>query len=262
VSPLWREHLLVGLAPERLSALRVGTKLRPGIVERHEQALPAASAVQWDATFTALEILLEQPAWRGLDLTVILSSQYVHYAVIPAGKGLANSEQNDLAHLIFRNTFGDLSHDWELRVSPAGNQPTLASGVPHAFLKGLRDACDGRGRLRSIQPALMTLFNKARSAFAYGKGTLALVEAGRISLAALDAGQWQTIVSRAAPSHALIRLLEEESELHGRNPGGVLWLCDMTGEAQLPAGSEWQLQSLKPPGNAANGGALVDWGLQ
>lgn len=263
MSPLWRDRLIVGLAPERLAVLRVGPRLRPGVGERHVQSLPAASAGQWDAPLAALEILLDEPAWHARDLTVVLSSHYARYAAIPEARGLTLKEKNDFAHLIFHNLFGDMSHDWELRVSPAGDLPTLASGVPHAFLKALRDACEGRGRLRSIQPGLMTVFNRVRPDIESQAGTLALVETGRVSLATIENGSWQAIASRACAGNGLDRLLDDECELRGRRPGGVLWLCDLTGVARLAPDSPWRLQRLKPPGCTVNGvKSLADWGVE
>lgn len=263
MSLLSPERLIIGLAPERLSALRVEGYWRPRIGERYERALPATPGERWEAPLAALEVLLDQPDWAARDLTVILSNHYVYYAVLPASQGLAASEQNDLAHLVFRNLFGELSHDWDLRVSHAGDLPTLASAVPQAFLKALYDICEGRGRLRSIQPAWMAVFNGVRQQLEGDNGILALVEAGRIGLATLEQGQWRSIVSRAGPGSMLPQFLADESERYGRRPGEALWLCDLTGEAQAPSGAAWHLQPLTLPGAVAKGTSrLADWGFQ
>lgn len=263
MSLLSRDHVVVGLAPAELSALRLGGRLRPRVHERHATTLQAANGAQWDTLMAALETLLDQPAWAARNLTCILSSHYVHYAVIPGGKGLSEAELNELARLVFRNIFGDLSKEWEVRVSPSGDPSTLASATPHAFLKALREICYGRGRLRSIQPALMAVFNRARRTIEKNTGILALVEAGRITLVSIENGQWQSVVSRAARSSALNQLLIEQSERDGRRPGGTLWLCDLTREVQLPADSPWRVQRLRPNPVAANGvQRLADWGVQ
>ena len=263
MSLLSRDHLVIGLAPDKLSALRLGSWLRLRVRERHSVALQAANGAQWDTLMAALETLLDQPAWTARDLTFVLSSHYVHYAVIPGGKGLAAAELNELARLVFRNVYGDLSNDWEIRVSPSGEQSTLASAVPHVFLKALHDIGDGRGHLRSIQPALMAVFNRARGLIEQKSAMLALVENGRISLASIGNGQWQSVVSRAARSSALTQLLTDARELHGGAPGGALWLCDLTGEVHLPADSPWRVQRLQPhPAAASNSQSLADWGVQ
>ena len=263
MSLLSSKRLIIGLAPERLSALRVEGHLRPCIVERYELMLPATNGRSWEEPLAALEVLLDQPDWAARDLTVILSSHYVHYAVLPASHGLRTTEQNDLAHLVFRKLFGELSHDWELRVSHAGDLPTLASAVPQSFLKSLYDICDGRGRLRSIQPAWMAVFNGVRQQLEGDSGILALVESDRISLATIENGEWRAIVSRAGPASILPQFLADESELYGRSPSEALWLCDLTGEAQLPSGASCRLQHLLLPGTTDKGSAsLADWGFQ
>lgn len=261
MSLLLRDRLIIGLAPERLTALRVSGRVRPKIRDRYVQLLQTTQRSHWDAAIAALEILLEQPNWAACNLTIILSSHFVQYLVLPKGDGLTSKEQNDLAQLVFRNTFGELSHEWELRTSPSRKQQSLASGVPKKFLEALHDACEGRGYLRSIQPGLMPIFNLLRPQIKNDVGTLVLVEPGRISLAAIKNGQWESIVSRAVQGSGLFQLLEEERFLQGSRPGGLLWLCDLSGDVRIPVDSPWQTQPLKPAhANPESIPSLADWG--
>jgi hypothetical protein len=263
VSLLSRDQLIIGLSPNKLTALRLGGRLRQRVHERHAAELQSTHGAQWDPLMTALENLLDQPVWVGRDLTFVLSNHYVRYAVIPGGKGLSIPEQNELARLVFRNIYGDLSSDWEIRISPSSEQSTLASAVPRSFLKTLHDICDGRGRLRSIQPLLMAVFNRARGLIKQKTVMLVVVESGRISLAGITDDRWQSFSSRAAGSDALITLLADECELQGRAPSGALWLCDLTREVQLPVDAPWHVQRLWPHPDAANSSQnLADWGVQ
>lgn len=265
MSPLSRERLVIGLAPEGLSALRLGGIVRPQPRERVVVPLQAVGPTQWDLAVDALEILLDTPGWGGHDVTIILSGHYVHYAVLPQGSNLAIQEQQDLARVLFQNTYGALSRDWEIRASPASDQPTLASGVPQALLKSVRAICEGRARLRSIQPALMAIFNRTRNAIGANTGTLAVVESGRTTLATLAEGRWQSIASRASAGNALPQLLDEENELHGGNRGGMLWLADLTGEARVPSDSSWRAKHLTNQrlNKAADEAAtLAEWGFE
>lgn len=246
MSLLLRDRLIIGLAPTRLTALRITGRWRPKIHARYEQALLAGEQSHWDEVIAALEILLEQPDWGACQVNVVLSSHFVQYLVIPRGEGLSAESQNDLAQLIFRNIFGELSHEWELRTSPSAHQSTLASGVPMQFLTALHEACEGRAILRSIQPGLMPIYNALRPQIVNGSGTLAVVESGRISLALINSGQWESIVSRAGEASALFQFLAEARFLQGRHPGGPLWLCDLTGTVKIPADSPWQILPLKP----------------
>lgn len=261
MSLLLRDRLFVGLAPEQLSALRIGGSLRPKIQERHTQTLPSTTDSQWDAVIAALEILLEQPKWAGCNVTVVLSNHFVQYVVLPKSEGLSANEQTDLAQLIFRNTFGELSDEWELRISRSGTQSTLASGVPRTLLSALHAACEGRGILFSIQPGLMPIFNALQRQSECNDGALVVVERGRISSAVISNGQWATILGRSGQGNALFPFLEEECFLQGRQSGGVLWLSDLTGEVHFPPDSPWKTLPLKPSHANPDGvPSLADWG--
>jgi len=249
VSLLWHERIVVGLSPERLSALWLGGLLRPRLQDRHAVLLQGQNAAQWDKGIDALETLLAEPAWRGRDIEVILSGHYVRHALLPpAGRALTAAARQALAEAVFRDTFGDLARDWELRVSPAaGDARALACGVPRSLLAALRKVCGDRGRLYSIQPSLMPVFNRVRDEIGKSVGCLALVEPGRITLAYVENGQWKYVDSRAGDGNILPELLLEEGELNARQPGGILWLCDLTAAARVPAGSFWSHRRIEPP---------------
>jgi len=257
VSLLSRERLVVSLAPERLNAVRLSGGWRPRLLDQQAVVLQASTPL-WTAGLEAMELLLDDPAWSNLDLTLILSGHYVRYAVLPKGEHLGASEQADLARLIFRNIYGELARDWELRVSPNNRQPMLACGLPKALLAALSAACEGRATLQSIQPGLMTVFNRARPLIGRQRGTLAVVENGRITLADIDAGQWQTVSSRAWAAAALPELLAETQQLSGQENGGRLWLCDLTGQAVAPDSPAWRLERLVA--GAAGAASLAGWG--
>ena len=260
MSLLSPERLLVSLSPERMSAVRLVGRWRPRRLDERSVSLPGTGAPPWTPGLEALELLLDEPAWGGRELSVILASHFVHYALLPGGKQLAAVEQADLGRLIFRNIFGELARDWVLRISPAGKMPTLASGVPKSLLSDLQAACEGRAVLNSIQPGLMTVFNRVRVQIDQHSGLLALVEAGRITLARIETGQWQSIVSRAWEADALPALLAEIQSLSGSagQPGGRLWLCDLTGKAVVPSDPGWQLERLVS--GAAGAASLAAWG--
>lgn len=248
MSLLPHERILVGLAPERLSALSLGGLVRPRLLDRHAVSLSGQDAGEWDAGIQALEALLAEPAWRGREIAVVLSGHYVRHAVFPAGRGLAADERQALAATVFRDTFGELARDWELRVGAADDAAqTLACGVPRALLVALRGVCGGRGQLHAVRPVLMPVFNRVRAAVGSSAGCLALVEPGRLTLAFVENGAWKHVDSRAGDGNALPQLLLEEGELNQRQPGGILWLCDLTGAARAPADTFWSMKRVAPP---------------
>lgn len=248
MSPLWRERVVVGLAPERLSALLFGRGWRPRLLDRHAMPLLEQDAGEWDKGLEALAALLDEPGWHGRDIAIVLSGHYVRHAIVPASAGLSHKERQALAELVFHNTFGDLAREWELRVSPAAKGlQTLSCGVPRALLEALKTVCAGRGRLSSLRPGLMPVFNRIRRDIGQSVGCLALVEMGRTTLAFFEQGQWKHVDSRAGNGQSLPLLLLEEAELSARQPGGILWLCDLTATASLPDDTFWTHQRVVPP---------------
>lgn len=271
-----RDQVLVGLAPERLSALHLGRGMRRRLLDKYEVNLtgdPAggmgasSGGVHWEPPVGALQALLSKPAWNRADVTVLLSNHYVHYTVVPVEKSLKEAERDALARVLFRKSYGDLCSTWDFRVSPADTKATttLASGVPQSLLKSLAAACSGRARLRSVQPSLMPMFNRIRRTVGKASGTIAIVEFGRVTLAHLEAGQWQSVLSRADPGDLLFTLLDEENQLNGRAPGGLLWLCDLTGTVRVPPNSPWRVKQAVPKrldAETAGTPELAAWGVE
>lgn len=255
MSPLSRERLVVGLAPERLDAVRLGFWRRRRLAERSVPLAPSTAGAPWMAGLEALELLLDEPDWQARTLTVALSSHYVRYALLPRGKQLVAGEQDDLARVIFRKLFGELASAWEFRVSPGDGDLALASAVPTALLAALRTACEGRVTLGSVQPGLMSVFNRIRPAIGSQAGTLALVESSRITLATFGDGGWQAVSTRAWEPDALPGLLAESEALAAGPAGGRLWLCDLSGQAVAPEPPAWRVERL------LSGPALHAWGL-
>ncbi len=246
--PPWHERIVVGLSPERLSVLSLGGLLRTSLLERHELVLQDQDTAQWDKGLKALATVLAAPVAKERDIAIILSAHYVRHVIFPAGRGLARAERKTLADVVFRDTYGDLARDWELLVSPIdGALQSLACGVPRSLLGALRTVCEGHGRLYSIQPSLMPVFNSMRHEIGRSAGCLALVESGRITLAFVENGHWRYVDSRAGDGGILPLLLLEESELSERKPGGILWLCDLTATARLPDDSFWSHKRIEPP---------------
>lgn len=268
MSALWRDRIVIGLMPDRLSALRVSGNWRRRIVDQHDQALQPEGATSWEAATHAMKTLLATPAWSYSHVEVVLSNHWVHYAVVPGQRGFGSADYKTLAGIVFGKTYNDLCQEWDIQTGPAANgESVVASGVPRSLLDTLRTAAGHR--LHSIRPALMLVFNRARRT---GKtsGHIVLLENGRITVATLRDGKWQSIVSRAVVTddpNALIRLLHNEITLQGQPLDGTLWLCDLGGDARMPSSSPWRTQTIEPPTLPIGAGGLVrhclaKWGVQ
>lgn len=195
---LWRERLLVALAPDALSWVRLHRGLNPALYEKRSVALaPAADKEPWHGALDALRN--QAVAWRddAVDISIVLSNQFVRYALVPHSANVGNeAEHLALAKIQFGRVHGESAQHWDIRLSPAaGKSPRLASAVDTALIEGLRAAFadSGRARLVSVQPWLMSAFNCARRQVPAGGTWLLLIEAERACVALIDGKAWSAV---------------------------------------------------------------------
>ena len=83
MSRLWRDRLLVSLAPSSVALVRVAGRLRPRIIAK--QVLdcdPAFGAEPWQGAVAALAAAAERLRAERVDATVVLSNHFVRYAIV------------------------------------------------------------------------------------------------------------------------------------------------------------------------------------
>jgi hypothetical protein len=166
VSRLWRERVRVGLCPDRLV---LAGSTRP--VEELEALC---------ARFKA---------------TVVLSSHYVRYAVLPWSEALRTQEEwAAFAQHAFASTYGNLAAAWQVRVCDTGRRRArIASAVDAALVEKLR----ALGAV-SVQPWLMAAFNARRRMFNGQAAWFVLQEHGRLTASLIAQGEWKLIRNRQA----------------------------------------------------------------
>ncbi len=223
MSPLWRDELRVGLCRDRLlvahyragwTRRRVASAVRLLPIEAEASAAPDPIA--------RLQTLVEEPAYRTAELTVVLSNHYLRYLVLPWSEALSTaSDWEGYARLCFTQTYGSPAADWTLRVgAPRRGQPRLACAIDAPLMVKLLEI----PRLRSIQPYLMSAFNSRRRRLGTKPAWFVLQEPGRVTLGLVAQGRFQAIRSRRiAPAWrtALDEMLDRESAgLAGLGPEG------------------------------------------
>lgn len=215
---LWRERLLVSLASAEVSWLRLGAALKPKVLaKRSLRADPAYGPEPWQGAVAALRP--EAEAWRKdpISVTIVLSNHFVRYAVVPQSAGVSGAEEElALARYYFTKVHGEQSRSWEVRLSDIGsNGPRVACAVDAGLLAALH-ACfppDGRPRLVSVQPLLMSAFNFWRGRFPKAGAWLLLVEPERACLALLFGRNWirvQNTKGHYPDAEAWVNLLDRE----------------------------------------------------
>lgn len=217
------ERLLVGLAPDRVSLLRVSGGATPRALDRRTLACESPSGEPWEGAAAALSRLAGEIGEAGARVTVILSNHFARYALVPSSEGLAGAEEETaFARYCFARVHGERSKDWDLRLSPgASGTARVASAVDAPLIRAVRSAFPSRARLVSVQPYLMSAFNRARAQLAGARAWLLLIEPGRTCLARLEQGRWAAVRNArgdAGGPQQWAGLLDRERHLAGGDP--------------------------------------------
>jgi hypothetical protein len=209
VSLLWRNHLRISLAADRL-VLRAN-KSRTSAVPL--QVNP--NDVEWRAAVEALPGVLA--SFRNHDVSLVLADQFVRYALLAWNAALKTDEQwLALARHRLAAVHGAAAAEWDLKLTEtAPTGPRLACAVDRALLGELAATFTAaNARLVSVQPFLVAAFNRIRSTIGSGSCWLVIEEPGRLTLAFIQHGVWLAVRSRRADNGwraALPELIERES---------------------------------------------------
>ena len=198
--PSWRDEVYIALCPDRVILARVTRRWRPRVTDRQVVRCAGHGSAEWKTCAEALQRTLPEARWKDADATVIVSSHFVRYALVPWSKELAGEDEK-LAWVRhhFGELYGEAAAGAEYRWSEdRPDAPCLASAVEAEFLAQVRRAFEGTSlRLRSIQPYFMTVFNRWRRRVTGNAAWLLAPEPGRVCLASLARGRWHGIASRA-----------------------------------------------------------------
>jgi len=159
--------------------------------------------------------------------TVLLSSHFVRYLVLPWSQALTSEEDwIAFAHHSFQSTYGAASTSgWHIRLSDTGpGRARVASAVDCALIDAL---CSVPGVV-SIQPHLMSAFNARRREIGGKAAWFVLQEPARLTITLVVGGEWQLVRTRQVNGDwqaALPALLDRESALSGNSPCERVVLC-------------------------------------
>lgn len=216
---LTRQVASLGLDAVALVRLQHGWSTRL-LDKRHVPLMPENQTQPWSNAVAELEKLLIKSG-SGIPITIVLANQWVRYKIIPALPALtATDKMMAVASHCFRESYGDSVDGWMIRVNPLPDGDTLlASAIDAALVEALQSLCKKyRCPLRSIQPYLMSGFNSARRQMHTDASCFVQVEAGRLNIALMREGAWQSIAGcgiGADWSVDLSALIEREMLLAG-----------------------------------------------
>lgn len=212
----WTERIRVYLHPEQVILVRQSGLLQRRVTIKKVYPVGVQGEHVWSGALTTLEIALKQPEWQQARATVILSGDFTRYRVAPWDGRLTSDEQQALLRHRFEEVYGDEMQNWNLTVADAeyGKQ-SLACAVDQRLMAALQDTFSRSGiRLVSVQPWLMTAFNRWRRQIGANAAWLILAEPTRLTIALLQQGEWRGIRSKASAAgweESLPLLLEREA---------------------------------------------------
>jgi hypothetical protein len=197
VSLSWRDDLGVALYPDRLVLTR--TQRRPGKRLKHREAVPLpatdAAAPRWQGAVDALANVPTK-AFADAEITVVLSSFFVRYTLLPWSDVLAGPEEHlAFAGHCFAEIYGADIDTWVIRISRSGKgAPQVACAAERSLIDAIDRAMAPVGsRFHSVQPHLMASFNPWRRRFDQRPAWFVTVEPGLACLALLQGGEWQSV---------------------------------------------------------------------
>ena len=251
---LSRDRILIALAPDSLALLRVSGGLRPRVSEKRTVACdPALGTQPWQGAVAALEQVAEETRHTNAKVTVVLSNHFARFILVPWSEGLKNAEEETaFVRYCFAKVHGERSKEWDLRLSPTPTgSARIASAIDSSLVQAVRAAfpAAARAKLVSVQPYLMSAFNRWRKDIKGERAWFLLVEPQRACLARLEGGRW-SVVRNARGTFDEPRqwagLLDRERHRVGGDEAseGVYVHAPRNGNALPVEGEEWSFRSL------------------
>ena len=256
MSPLWRDRLLVALAPDSVSWVRLRGTFKPRAVAYGAvEADPAHGSEPWAGAIAAMRVQVEARQRERLAVTVVLSNHFVRYALVEAPpRGVSPEEELALARFHFARLHGERANAWDVRISSAKRgSPRVASAIDRALLAQIQSVFTrpGSARLVSVQPYLMCAFNHWRGRFDTRGAWLVLPEAGRVCIGLLAGDNWRALHSARGGDDPVdwLALLDREALRTAAKPvATTVYARSSTGIDPDTASSEtWRVVTLHPP---------------
>jgi len=225
VSLSLRDRYCAVLRPDRVDVVRRQRGYKSPIDFKHSVPVESgADDAPWLAPISALQDVIAGSAVASGELTLVLSNHFVRYLIIPWDDNVGSAEEYErYARIAFENVFGEAARTWVVRLSPEKmGAPRLASAIDHELHTALHPIGGSKFKLVSIQPYLMTAFNRLGDSFRKGDFFFLLTEPGRACVLAAVGGAWQTVRNYAAVDDASIsQLVERELRLLETGDGPV-----------------------------------------
>lgn len=259
MSPLWRDEVIIGLAPGRLELVRRRRGLRPAIKASRVIDVECTAQDGWAPAVAALSNAITAPQWQKARCRIVVSNHFVRYALMNAPAALdGDDERAAFVDHRFKVIHGVLADTWQTTYSDfRGTQSAVGCAVDRAMIDALK-ASLATARLVpvSLQPYLMSALNAAADALRGTNVWFVAVESGRIALASFTNDRWagvrnEPLKGDAGP--AVAAMLAQDAMAHDLTEGAnnaYIHAPGWTGEPVSP-GPGWTVERLQPSTAAA-----------
>jgi len=257
VSQLWRDHIQVFIAPERVDLVRVSRSIKG--LGRTVQSPRITFSCERDS---------DQPAWASpvrkfeslmkeatdTEVTITLSNHFIRYVTLPPQTEIKKPGEVDTYALFrLREIYGERADNWKHSVSawdPLGG--AICAAIDANLIDQLEEISKSyRIRLKNIEPYLASVFDSCKQQLHAPRIYFALVETGRICIALLINGTWQNIRNQRILNDVekeLLVALDQEAVLYGQREitEQVHLFAPENPEFKLPVDCGWDITSLHP----------------
>jgi hypothetical protein len=202
------------LFPERISV-----ELAPAAISLGERRIACDSAYGKDPWQGAIAALRDVQWKQHCKVTVILSSHFVRYALVPWSDALSGGrEEEAYVRHHFAKVHGERARAWALRWSDGGGGARLGSAIDRTLLEEIKNSFPkgGKARLISLQPSFMAAANRWARAIPRTGAWLVLAEPERACVALHSGGHWRSVQSARGDWLALLE--RERHRLAGEVP--------------------------------------------
>ncbi len=253
-----RDELRVVLSRDQVQLIRIGRKLTLhgmtfSVLEKSEFPCGVVTGTAWENCIETLESALSGMLWKPVCAKVILSNQFIHYAMVEVGRDLTNGEEVAYARHHFNRLFGEKADSWEIKLNQDFTSATqLGSAVEAQFLNALRDLfARADVKLSSVQPCLMKAFNNCVSQIHEQDVWFVLYDRGTLCLGMVQKGRWNSVRTMKVADDWLDKLpgvIEREaflSELDVQAHDIYIWSPE-NWRTNLPQSVSWKMHKLQP----------------
>lgn len=215
--------LTIGIAPDRLSVAAQAGGFGRGSPTAAGKAGTlkveiARDLSDWRPAVEALPAAIALSGLHKPEVTVVVSSHFVRYVLLPANEALTKDEEwLSLARHRLAAIHGPAAAEWRVRVSAADAGVRVASAADPALIEEMRARMDDTGAaLVSVQPNLMASFNALRKDLGEEACWLVIRSLASLTMALLEQGTWRAIRTRRIEDQwktPIPEILERESAL-------------------------------------------------